>query len=157
MSADTPFDEQAWELAKRESLAQIILKLARRIDEEAVARMREQHGWSELTPAHTRLFPHIDLDGTRATTLAGRLNVSKQAISQLVSDLEEMGVLERVPDPSDGRAKLVRFADLDSLFVGLGVLDSLADEVFVACTDDERETARDVLLRGLEALDDGEP
>jgi DNA-binding MarR family transcriptional regulator len=157
MSTEQEFDERAWDLAKKQSLAQVILKLARRLDEEAVSRMREREGLSDLTPAHTRLFPHIDLDGTRATELAERLNISKQAISQLVSDLERMGVLERVPDPDDGRAKLVRFADLDSLFVGLGVLDDLADTAFETASEDELATVQEVLLRGLERLEDGEP
>ena len=63
-----------------------------------------------IRPAHTALFPHIDLSGTRQTALARRMGVSKQAVGQLVSELEQMGALERVPDPSDGRARLVRFA-----------------------------------------------
>jgi len=55
------------------------------------------------------LLPHIALEGTRATELARAIGVSKQAIGQLVAELEDMGFVERVPDPSDGRAKLVRF------------------------------------------------
>jgi DNA-binding MarR family transcriptional regulator len=63
-----------------------------------------------LRPAHTALFPHIDLvHGTRLTSLANALGISKQATGQLVDELVEMGALQRRPDPDDGRAKRVCF------------------------------------------------
>ncbi|MGM0557206.1 MAG: MarR family winged helix-turn-helix transcriptional regulator [Myxococcota bacterium] len=146
------FDARAWKLAKHESLPQLILKVGRLLDERAVQRMKRA-GWAELTPAHTRLLPHVDLEGTRVTELAQRLGVTKQAVSQLVRDMERMGALERVPDPSDGRAKLVKFADPDSLFVGLGVLDELGDEAFVDATDEELTVVRRVLKGALTRLE----
>ena len=60
--------------------------------------------------AHTTVLPHIDLEGTRLTELARRLGVSKQAAGQIVDELEEFGMLERIADPQDARAKLVRFS-----------------------------------------------
>jgi transposase len=150
------FDEEAWVLAKRESLPQLILKVGRLLDERAVQQMKKE-GWANLTPAHTRLLPHVDLEGTRITELAERLGVTKQAVSQLVDDMERMGALVRVQDPSDGRAKLVKFADPESLFVGLGVLDGLGDEVFVDATDQELALVRRVLCDALARLDPGDP
>lgn len=55
------------------------------------------------------LYPHIDFGGTRPTHIAERLGITPQAVAQLVGDLEDMGLVERVPDPSDRRARLVRF------------------------------------------------
>jgi hypothetical protein len=49
-------------------------------------------GRPRLRRSHTSLLPHIDLGGTRVTDLAERLGVSKQAASQLVDDLEAIGV-----------------------------------------------------------------
>ncbi|MBA2367129.1 MAG: MarR family transcriptional regulator [Actinobacteria bacterium] len=37
--------------------------------------------------------------------LAERASVTKQAIGEVVSDLEGKGLVHRVPDPEDGRAK----------------------------------------------------
>lgn len=97
------------EAMKQASTAQLLFRCARRVDALAVGRIREALGLSTLRTAHTALFPHIDLDGTRPTEVARRLGVSKQAVGPLLDELVEMGVLEKVGDPSDGRARLVRF------------------------------------------------
>lgn len=156
MSHQTPdveFDEAAWGTAKERSLSQLLIKLARRLDEEAIQRLRLQYGVDELTRAHTKLLPHIDIEGTRITELADRLEVSKQAASQRVRELEDMGALERVPDPSDGRAKLVKFADPQSLFLGLEVLDEVGDEAFGWASDEQLTTVIHVIKRALKRLD----
>jgi DNA-binding MarR family transcriptional regulator len=48
-------------------------------------------------------------DGSRITDIARAQDVSKNAVGQLVSELEDLGYVERVPDPGDGRAKIVRY------------------------------------------------
>ena len=126
---------------KRASLGQVLMKTARLINEQAMARVRERTA-QNMRVAHTTLFPHIDLDGTRLTEIAQRMGLSKQAVGQLVTELESMEVLERVPDPTDGRAKLVRFARRDGrmvLFDGLALLDEfereLVEELGGECID----------------------
>ncbi len=98
------------EAAKSASVAQLLFKAARLLNERAVARVEAPAEGPRLRAAHTSLFPHIDLAGTRLTELARRLGISKQAVGQLVDELEQMGALERVADPEDGRAKLIRFS-----------------------------------------------
>lgn len=116
------------EREKRGSLLQLMFRSARILNDIAIEQVRRTMGLEGLRPAHTALFPHIDLDGTRLTELARRLGISKQAVGQLVDELEAMGGLERVPDPVDGRAKLVRFRRRKGrlvLFEGLEVLGKL--------------------------------
>lgn len=64
-------------------------------------------GFGDVRPAHEPVFQLIDAGGTRVTELAMRAGISKQAMTELVAHLESGGYLTRVPDPSDGRAKLV--------------------------------------------------
>ena len=64
-------------------------------------------GWPEMTPAQSLVFASIDTDGTRSTELARRIGVSRQAVHQTVAELIDEGLLDLVPDPDDGRAKLV--------------------------------------------------
>ncbi|SEH68381.1 DNA-binding transcriptional regulator, MarR family [Mycolicibacterium rutilum] len=68
-------------------------------------------GHAKLRPAHNRLIGFIEFEGSRIVDIAQAQAVSKNAIGQLVTDLEELGYLERVPDPADGRAKIVRYTD----------------------------------------------
>ena len=47
----------------------------------------------------------------RISDLAGREAISQPGMTTLVNRLERSGYAERVPDPSDGRATLVRITD----------------------------------------------
>src|SRR5215510_8733281 len=100
---------QKLEAEKSKRTAQLLLKAARLVNERAIARVRERTG-RPVRVAHTTLLPHVDLEGTRLTVLAKRLGVTKQAAGQLVDELEQFGMLERVADPADARAKLVKFS-----------------------------------------------
>lgn len=64
-------------------------------------------GYSDLREPHTQIFGNVGINGIRLTDLSSRAQLSLAAASDLVSDLEELGYLERKPDPSDGRAKLI--------------------------------------------------
>ncbi|MCY1138112.1 MarR family transcriptional regulator [Actinoplanes sp. Pm04-4] len=65
-------------------------------------------GYADLTRAQARLLAHIDADGTRLVVLADRARIPKQTALALVNGLETAGYVERTPDPSDGRARLIR-------------------------------------------------
>jgi DNA-binding MarR family transcriptional regulator len=125
------------------STFELLFRAARLVNEEAIARVQRAGG--RLRMAHTQLFPHITAEGVRLTEIADRLGVTKQAIGPLVDDLEREGVVERVDDPADGRAKRIRWTRKGqrALLHGLSVLAEL-----------ERELAREVGAARLSALAD---
>lgn len=86
----------------------VLFECARLLDEVAQAEVNRQAGRRLLTPALVRLLPHLSREGIRPTELARRVDVSKQAVGQALSDLSALRLVELVPDPSDGRARLVR-------------------------------------------------
>ena len=66
-------------------------------------------GYGDIRPGHGCVFGGIDPDaGSRLTDLAERAMMTKQTVGEVTSDLERLGYVERVPDPDDGRAKLIR-------------------------------------------------
>lgn len=133
------------EAQKQQSTGQLLLKCARLLDEAAVARVNRAGVKPALRPAHTRLFPHIDREGTRLTELARRVGITKQAVGQLVDELCTLGALELVADPTDGRARRVRFTSrgIAAIQHGLGVLADL-----------EQELAREVGAKKLRQLNE---
>jgi DNA-binding MarR family transcriptional regulator len=65
-------------------------------------------GHTEVRPAHGAVFQFLDDAGTRVSALAERAQMTKQSMAELVAHLESRGYVERVPDPADRRARLVR-------------------------------------------------
>jgi DNA-binding MarR family transcriptional regulator len=66
-------------------------------------------GHKDLRPAHARLMVFLGWEGSRITDIARAQDVTKNAVGQLVTELEGLGFVERVSDPADGRAKIVRY------------------------------------------------
>ena len=125
-------DSQDFEAKKRQSVAQLLFKCARLVNEQAIERVNQKVGPSPaLRASHTALFPHLTSEGVRGADLAKKLGVTKQAVSQLIAELEYWGLVEQVADPKDGRAKLVRFTPKceQGLLQGLQVLNELELEL----------------------------
>ena len=65
-------------------------------------------GITDITLAQARVAARISPHGSRVSDLAEQARVTKQSAAFLVEQLETAGYVERVPDPTDGRARLVR-------------------------------------------------
>ena len=66
-----------------------------------------EHGYGDIRRPHLQIWGNIGWNGMRLTELAARAELSLSATSELVNELEHLGYLHRVPDPRDGRAKLI--------------------------------------------------
>jgi DNA-binding MarR family transcriptional regulator len=88
----------------------LLCYIAHRSMEGGVLEALAEAGHADLTAAQGRIFARIDPAGTRVTELAERAGVTKQTAGFLVEQLERAGYVDRVPDPSDARARLVRIA-----------------------------------------------
>ena len=85
--------------------------LASRSVETRVMEALAEAGFDDITLAQSRVFQRVGPRGTRMGQLAEQARVTKQTAAFLVNQLEEAGYVERVPDPTDARARLVRVAE----------------------------------------------
>src|SRR4029453_10061120 len=92
----------------RERPASLLMFIAQRSAEGRIYEAVRAAGFTDFTVAQGRLAAGIDPQGTRLSVLAERAQVAKQTATALVDHLEHSGYVERVPDPADGRARLVR-------------------------------------------------
>jgi DNA-binding MarR family transcriptional regulator len=95
-------ERQQWNPDLGVLASQLQLSLQR----ELFARLAEE-GYDDLHPRHGVVLAYLDEDGVRATELARLCGRHKQVVGRLVDELEELGYVERRPDPADRRAKLV--------------------------------------------------
>jgi DNA-binding MarR family transcriptional regulator len=124
-------------------LATLMFVSYRAMDERVRKAMRDA-GY-DVTVAQARIAQRIAEDGTRLTELADRAQVTKQTASLLVAALEREGLVERVPDPDDGRARLIRLsargreASQRAMEVVIGVEREWAEHLGPELTDRMRE------------------
>ena len=65
------------------------------------------HEWYGRAQSNITAF--LGPEGTRQRDLVERSGLTKQAVQQLVDDLEAAGVVVRSPDPADRRAKVIHY------------------------------------------------
>jgi len=108
-------------------------------------------GFTDTRMAHNAVFPHVPSEGIRLVDLAARAGMTKQAMSELVVDLEALGYLRRRPDPSDGRAKLIEFtkrgwSSVEVSLVSFAAIEAeLADDIGAGRMRELRRTLLDLV------------
>ena len=97
-SKDLPHDRLA--------IGQLLGRLLRQFRVELFAPAAE-HGYGDLREPHLQVFGNVGIDGIRLTDLAAKAQLSLAATSELVTQLQELGYLERRLDIRDRRARLI--------------------------------------------------
>ena len=125
-------------------VGRLLVAAERRFNHDLIGALHA-HGFDDIRPSHGAVFANLDAEGTRPSELARRAEMTKQAMGELIGDLEAKGYVERRRDPEDGRAWLVALTER-----GRGV-DRAADEAIERI---EAEYERRLGLAGLESLRD---
>ena len=73
----------------------------------AVSETMGGEDWGGLRQSHFRLLSSVPREGISISDLAGPLSMTKQAVGQFVTQLEELGHVETRADPEDRRVRLV--------------------------------------------------
>ena len=128
----------------------LLAKASERFNELLGKRFAER-GFDEVRASYgSVLVPLFERDGLRLGELAAAARLSKQAMTGLVRRCEADGLVEREPDPLDGRAFNVRLTDRgrEARAAAERVVDELDDELVRALGARDR----DALIRALKGV-----
>jgi DNA-binding MarR family transcriptional regulator len=93
---------------RQENIGRLLNGAVRRFEARIIDLMAED-GHAETRISHISFTRNLDQSGTRVTELAQRSAMTKQAMGELVDQCVDLGLVERRPDPADGRARVVMF------------------------------------------------
>lgn len=114
---------------------------------------RRWHGVLEpwgLSPHQARALRAVgDADGLRVSDLAGALRIAPRSATEVVDGLQGRGLVERVPDPADRRAVLVRLtaAGRETRAAVEQARSADAEDLFARLDADERAQLARLLRR----------
>jgi len=145
MSDNTITQEQLVAL-RQENIGRLFMRASRAYSELAFEKLRA-YGHTEITPVHGMLIANLDIEGTRATVVAERAGVTKQAIGQLAHDLEKLNYIEKIPDPQDGRASLLKFTEkgMQALHDAHEIKKEIEAEFIAILGEDRMESLREMI------------
>ncbi len=104
-------------------------------------------GFADSYPSWgTNIFHYLREGGLRLTELAERTHTTKQAMRYTINQLEAAGYVERVPDPTDGRAKIIRLTERG------WKLRRLGDEIVASLEEECVRQLGEERMRQFEAL-----
>jgi DNA-binding MarR family transcriptional regulator len=86
----------------------VLLFIPYRHIENRILQAVKDAGFDDVSLAQARVFQRIAPAGSRLTDLAEQSQMTKQSVAGLVDELERMHYVKRVPDPTDGRARLIQ-------------------------------------------------
>src|SRR5262245_34117680 len=79
---------------------------------QAGRRLRTRHPEDQVDPSTFPLAKQLMFhDSMRLSDLAAAVELDASTVSRQIKQLEDKGLVERTPDPADGRASLIRISD----------------------------------------------
>jgi DNA-binding MarR family transcriptional regulator len=90
----------------RLAIGQLLVRLLAAFRRDLFA-AAQQGGYGDIRESHLHIFGNVGINGIRLTQLANDAQLSLATTSELVDELQRLGYLERRPDASDRRAKLI--------------------------------------------------
>lgn len=106
----------------------------------------EARGWPTLSRAESQIMVLASAGITRQVEISKALGLTRQAINQTLGLLKEKGLIDLLPDPDDGRCKIIVFAK-----DGRQIREDALDVIDLM----EAELAKRIGRKTLSALKDG--
>lgn len=142
------------ECLKNQSWGKILSYLKRQFDQWAAERL-SQHGYKSFKIAYMPVLMNIKLEGTNNNELARNARVTKQAMSKVAKELNELGYIKSKVDPNDKRSMIFMLTDRGKKLVleaRLAVKD-LMDEYREVFGHEEYDRTLQMLLKIIDYTD----
>lgn len=97
-------------VAPEDDIGLLCMVVSNGFSDAVLARLAAK-GFDDTKFGHGYIVQGLLAGDRTATDLAARLGISVQAVSKTVQEMEQLGYLDRVPDPSDGRARILRLSE----------------------------------------------
>ena len=142
------FDAQAVRARREQMLLRLLFRVMHQMNAE-MARRLHARGYRDFQPSFTALLAHIDTEGTTISALARRAGTTRQAVSQLVQSIEDAGLVERRPNPADGRSVIVRHTDAGRqiLLDAIDVMTAIEHDYAAVLGDGDLDSLKGLLAR----------
>ena len=129
------------------SLAYLIHDVAR-LQKRRFAESARRHG---LTLPQWRVIAQLEHEGELSQiAIANLIESDPMTVSRMLERMEATGLVERVPDPSDSRAKLVRLTD--SAHALYGAMRKVGEKVYDEALRGVSSNQRTALMAALERM-----
>jgi|1186.fasta_scaffold33844_2 DNA-binding MarR family transcriptional regulator len=117
---------------------------------QAGRRLRTRHPLDQIDPSSLPLAKQLLADeALRVSDLAACVELDTSTVSRQIKQLEDKGIVERTPDPDDGRASLVRLTEQGREIVVAGFRRRFEriQAALEPWTDDDRARLQSLLTR----------
>ena len=94
----------------------ILSHLKKQFDRWAVDRLA-QKGYKGFKMTYMPVIMNIDMNGTNNNDLAVRAKVTKQAMSKVIKELQELGYISSKTDPNDKRSTIFKLTTKGNSFI----------------------------------------
>jgi DNA-binding MarR family transcriptional regulator len=130
------------------SVALLLRNAYQRIDDEVLAALAAA-GYHEIQRGHAIVLRHLGEEGARPSEIAARAQVTRQAITKVLDELERLNLVRRESDPDDGRGVIAYYTPygLTGLRIARARMDELEREFAAKVGMKRWETTRAVLER----------
>lgn len=95
---------------RENNIGKLFQHAARSYSERALELLKAK-GFSDITLFHTVLISNLDAEGAQITAIAEKAGITKQAMGQLVTELEKKGYVQKTKSAEDSRAYLIQFTE----------------------------------------------
>lgn len=114
---------------RENNIGRLFQHAARTYSERALTLLHER-GFSDITLFHTVLISNLDTAGAQISAIAEKAGITKQAMGQLVNELEKKGYVKKTKSLADSRAYLVNFTERgkDALLAAHEIKVSIEEE-----------------------------